>query len=239
MIKVFFSFDLKNETQKVGQYPSISKVFQYVGINTIVNSIFLKQTYPRTPVQQSGMSVDRKNDSLTWRKIMLIDHDLEQGEVGQTVSSPANLCFQWHKMLLLIFWSEETLVLKISVKPNNLSFVFFFQIILPVMVLRSQLLCEKPECFKAQYHCGAALCKMWEYMLHARREGGAGSQTLLTSSETCSFCLANSVSLQHCCRTVAVFSSHVQSLQCMSTYVSMGLDWPQHVCFSSSLNEKW
>lgn len=63
------------------------------------------------------------------------------------------------------------------------------------------------------------------------------SQAPLASSEAFSFCLANSASLQHCCRTLTAFSSHLQRLQCICLHVSMGEVWPQHVWFSSSLNK--
>lgn len=73
-------------------------------------------------------------------------------------------------------------------------------------------------------------------MFHVRREGGTEGQGPLASSEAFSFCLANSASLQHCSRILAAFSLHVQRLQCMCMHVSTGEDWPQHVRFSSSMN---
>lgn len=47
-------------------------------------------------------------------------------------------------------------------------------------------------------------------------------QAPLASSEAFSFCLANSASLQHCCRTLAAFSSHLQRLQCMLAWGKFG-----------------
>lgn len=63
------------------------------------------------------------------------------------------------------------------------------------------------------------------------------SRAPLASSEDFSFCLANSASLQHCCRTLAVFSSHLQRLLCICMHISTGEDWSQHVCFSSPLHK--
>lgn len=44
MSKLLFLFDLKNETDKVGKYIlSISVVVWKTEINTVINSVFLKQ----------------------------------------------------------------------------------------------------------------------------------------------------------------------------------------------------
>lgn len=181
------------------------------------------------------------NGRLSWRKKMPTDNALEAGRGRPNSVTSCKLMFSVAKAAFADFFYEKKYWGKnLRLNKTTSGLFFFFQLTYvqeisshPFMVWGSQFLCEMSEYFKAQHHHGAALCRVWENTLHARREGGtdSGPSGLKWSFQLLPGQLCLTAALLQDTGCIFLTSPEV------AVHVSMGEVWPQHVWFSFSLNK--